>query len=136
MEDNIVHLLLKCEHVKAVWEKLKEYVKSIFGNSIEADFNDCNIILNNVHPKSTHVINTMVLICKQMIYRYKYNGEKIRFPIILHEITKYKNIKYYIAKKSSKLKTHQEKWLPQKSRVNGNNYGTFNNLVQHYIEMM
>ena len=99
-KQDIRHLYLECECTQIIWE----YFKRIFCDSALCwEYRD--IMENSVHPKSTHVINLIILIAKQFIYCKKCMNEKLQ----LHELTR-KIHSFYLKEKY--INPVQDKWAP------------------------
>ena len=62
-----------------------------------------------------HVANLIVLITKQMIYRFRCQKEILRFPVLKAQINNIENIEKYIAMKNNKLYKHEKKWMTIKN---------------------
>ena len=74
--DSIVHTLIECPHVRKLWQDFFKLIPESERTLICDD--PKNIILNNIYPKYGNIVNTKVLICKQLIYRYKCKNERIQ----------------------------------------------------------
>ena len=69
---------------------------------------------NTVHKKSTHVINVVVLIIKQFIFKMKCQGKLAQLTLnkILLEVKEFQNVELYNAKINCKTEPHRSKWSP------------------------
>ena len=65
-QETLEHLLIKCKEVKPLWEYIKEYAIKYTNNVC---LTSKNIMLNNVTDSWKSVVNFLVLVCKQYIYR-------------------------------------------------------------------
>ena len=74
-KQTIIHMLIDCEFAKVIWDKIKE----ICGKSDDFKWNAKNIILNNVHKRNNHIVNLIVLIIKQYLFRCKCLQQKANF---------------------------------------------------------
>ena len=84
--------------------------------STDISVNSQNIVLNLVHPKSSHIINFIVLIAKFVIYRAKCNNVLPTIFMIKNEIDLYYEIESFIAVKNNEIKRHEHKWEPYTKR--------------------
>lgn len=70
-----IHLFIECRKITPIWSKLKQYIRERFEDQGSVLlFSNKNIILNCVHPKFGSVINMIILITKQTIFRSKCQG--------------------------------------------------------------
>ena len=65
--------------------------------------------LGRVHCNPGHVVNFIVLVCKQFLYAKKCLGVKAHFKELLKVIDR---IEKYNAKEKGRLHYHQCKWAP------------------------
>lgn len=109
--EHTMHLFLQCMHVKKIWEHLENFI-SVQNPELTPvlDWSSENIIFNLVHPKSGHVVNFLVLITKQYIYRCRCLLITLEFSNLKKEIEAVRRIEYYIAKDKAKLQNHYSKW--------------------------
>lgn len=109
--EHLTHLFWSCNLVSQLWTQIQAY---IFDNNSDLDstleWNARNIFFNSVHPKPGHVVNLLILIVKQYIYRSRCSNSQLSFQHLLNEITTTKNIEYQIAKEKGKLVKHYRKW--------------------------
>ena len=61
------HLFFNCEKVQRLWVELKEHVAPMC--NLEMQFGLTNVIFNNVVNQPQHVVNFIILVAKQYIYR-------------------------------------------------------------------
>lgn len=111
VEDEI-HLFCECRIVKPIWQQLKSYIQHNQKTHVLETLNwsPVNIIFNTVHPKSSSVINFLVLITKQYIYRLRCMSARPTPNAVCLEIEKIYNIELCIAQKKQKLRKHAQKW--------------------------
>ena len=83
MKQTILHLLWDCRMVQPIWMYVQAKARQA---GITCEFNAVNIIFNCVHELRTHVINLIVLIVKQYIYRLKCMDQKLTRKGTLLEI--------------------------------------------------
>lgn len=110
--ETTLHLFCECPTVKTLWDDIELYIQSCANaNAINVlEWNNENIMFNTVHPKPSHVINFVILITKQYIYRQRCTGGQLYTPLLIREIDNIQNTEFYIAKNKGKLKKHFIKW--------------------------
>ena len=111
-KQDILHLLWGCQVTKNLWNKL---FKSLAIGNLKLTAN--NIIYNMVHPKSTHIVNLLVLITKFVIYQCKCDNTKPSYALVEKEINLYYNIEKYIANRKVKIAKFESKWNPVTNMV-------------------
>ena len=102
-EETMVHLLLECTHSTTLWEHIKEIDPNIV-------INFKNIILSTIHPSVTHVANTLAIIVKQFLYRYRCYEKQPNLKLLKNELSQVYYRDKYIAKMKHKSKQFNEKW--------------------------
>ena len=94
------------------WEQIFQFIKSNIQLDTTLDEENNNILFNTVHPVRTHIVNMMVLLAKQHIYRcrcFKVESNANTFFRQLNMIYMYKA--YYAKMKNVNFK-HIKKWKP------------------------
>ena len=81
----LVHLFAECKVTKNIWETMRELI----GCLDKCCWDKKAIILNKVHPKTMSIINFIVLVTRQLIFRCKYQGIKVNLRIIKQELEFY-----------------------------------------------
>ena len=82
-----VHLMVQCPLIRSLWATLRNFVSQCTKIKInETNFDANNIMMNDVHPKLSNIINLIVLITKQHIYYCKCNSKTIVFREIVEKI--------------------------------------------------
>ena len=110
----ITHLLYECKCVKIIWSQfMREYEQ--FSHELELNF--ANIVYNKIHPKSKHVINLIVLIIKQYIYRCKCEMKTPTYDNIRLEIERFYSTERYNATVVQQNSKHITKWSPIKPQL-------------------
>ena len=108
--ENMTHLFWECHKVKTLWENLKSYMELRF-KKFNLIFNCATIIFNRVDlTKTSSVINFLVLVTKQFIYRQRCQQKDINFPILKQIIMQIENVEKYIAVKNNRVQRHNAKW--------------------------
>lgn len=70
-KEHTLHLFIQCTQVSRLWKRLQDWLihELDIPQAQNLNWSPKNIIFNTVHPTSSHVINFIVLITKQYIYR-------------------------------------------------------------------
>ena len=123
-------MLIKCNHLTLVWTRVISYLKQQESSNI-LELKPENLIMNNVHPQSTHLINTQVLVLKQLIFQNKCLNEATTFNEFLRELSIVEQNERYIASKVGKVATHNEKWISLKRQQTN-----LSDFVHNYITNM
>ena len=110
--ENIMHFFIECPIARKLWEKLQEYVNDNITSHGELDFSDQVIIFNCLHEQRQHLVNMIVLIAKQYLYRSCYMGTKPLFKNLQNEIILIHRQELYYVKMKNKLDKHFKKWAP------------------------
>ena len=77
----------------------------------ELQFNTSVIITNKVHTKPRNIVNLLVLIIKQLLYRHHCMNKRIpTIEQIIQEIELVKDIEFNNARIKNKLFVHVNKW--------------------------
>ena len=100
------HLFWECEQTQAIWAKLWQFLGkyNIFGSYSYPTVLRCDVV------PGKHIANLIVLITKQIIYRYKCKSEKIKWTHVATEILYIKKLEKYNASITGTLVKHQKKW--------------------------
>ena len=99
-----LHLLYSCSRAKRIWSQLGDYIDD-FGFDFQAT--PSKIILNNF---DIPIINFIVLVIKQMLFRFKCTKEELTWSEIVREIENLYEIELYNAILNRKLAKHVYKW--------------------------
>lgn len=105
------HLFIECPVISRIWNQLQDYICS--NNAQLSDYltwSNKNIMFNLVHPIASHIVNLLVLITEQYIYRSRCKIAKPTIDGIIFEIEQIKEIEYGIARQKGKLNKHYDKW--------------------------
>ena len=103
-----IHLFWSCRVVQDLWMQFTEYYQPKY--QVQIYLNPKNIIMNTVVKSKKHVVNFLVLIAKQYIYRQKCLKEALSFIGLKEIILSTENMEKYIATKNGKIGKHQKKW--------------------------
>lgn len=135
IEDEI-HLFCECPLTQNIWKKIQEYIVDNDRHNIYSllTWSSQHIIFSSVHPNKSNVINFIVTIVKQYIYRCRCLKKAILMsPEFIEEIDKVYNIEFNIAVRKGKLRRHSQKW----SFVKDINYQEdSNSFIIDYIQNM
>ena len=101
-KQTIIHLLVECKQSKDIWEN---FHKTFLNDEAQKPITFENVLFNNVCENSNHIINFLVLITKQYIYRCKCQNDKISWNALLAEYKLIKRTEIYNA-------TVKRRWSP------------------------
>ena len=68
-QETILHVFCECELVENLWKKAEQWIQSLFG--IQISFSKELIIFNNYKGVASKLMNTFIIILKQLIYSCK-----------------------------------------------------------------
>lgn len=107
-----VHLFVECRYSKQIWNEIKDYIaQNIDTETLNLlEWSVKTICFNLVHPKPASVVNMLVLITKQFIYRNRCASQLPNSNALIAEIEQIYKIEYNIAKENGKLVKHYQKW--------------------------
>ena len=105
-KETYVHLFVKCDHVKAIWKYINEYIVNKGCNDLISS--DPSAIIFNSFRKP--VINVICTIVKQYIYRQRCMGKPLNGPEVKSIIWSTENVEKYIAERNGLQKKHLLKW--------------------------
>ena len=106
--ETILHLLVECNIVKRIWYFVQEICKRC---KIDANWTKENIILNRVtSPK--HVINHIVLLCKQYIYSNRCMGKITTVKNFVKKLNDEFYLEYYSSIRTHSVRKFFIKWDP------------------------
>ena len=98
------HLFISCRHAAEIWEQLAEYLDE-YGFNFEVKAK--NIILNNYEDR---IVNFLVLVVKQLLYRHKCQQKTLNWKQVLREIENLYQLEMFNAVSNNKINIHVEKW--------------------------
>ena len=98
------HLFWECVYIKSLWDKFSICMEN---NGIHLSLTYDQILLNNVMRPAAHVVNLLVLIIKQLIYRAKCNKKKLTWQQVMYEIKTIERLERY---NTTNVKKHMNKW--------------------------
>ena len=108
-KQTIRHLMFECSKIRPIWMRLQAKLKRF---SLSGEFNFSTIITNTVCPDSNDIINTIVLICKQFIYRCKCQDVTPVYNSVLAEIQLNYRIELYNVCKMNNVVKVKKRWSP------------------------
>lgn len=131
--ETILHLFCECDVVKSLLQGLRNYVQqNVFQN---CNWSNQNFLFNTVHENPSHVINLLVIITKQYIYRQRCLHKCLFLPALTQEIELVYMLEYRIAKSTARLKKHIIKWMVLKPELEQQLQDLQNqNFIQNYLD--
>lgn len=136
--ERIPHLFCECDYVKSFWHTIKEFIQN---NAVDEAtlcvWSAENILSNVVYPKPSHVINLIVLVAKQFIYRQRCQKKTPYAEVFLRELEQIYNIEFRIAYNTGKMRRHYKKWCVIKQELTEklDNFDE-DNFINHYLQTM
>lgn len=106
--ETTLHLFFECACVRKLWTALSKWFKYFY--EINVTFTAELCLLNNFAKRNSALINIIVLITKFFIYRCKSQKCLPKFTLLVKEISKVKNIEFFIASKNDKLYKFARRW--------------------------
>ena len=106
--ETISHLLYECIHVKPIWGKINSMLTYCELENID-DIQ--HVILNNV-GNTKHVMNEIVLLTKQLIYRKRCEGKKITIANVIGEYSSEYYIQMFSGKRNGRESQVAKRWNP------------------------
>lgn len=139
-KEHTLHLFWQCHKVQALWKLVQDYVQLNTRSQLESIliWNEQNVMFNLVHPKPGHIINLIVLIVKQFIYKTRCLDARLSFQALENEIELTKKIEYNIAKQKGKLVYFYEKWsqLYSEMQMSDTERQNQNLYITNYLDRM
>lgn len=127
--ETYVHLFYDCTKVRKLWQDIEQWFCYLTSRmEIEVFFSVKNIMLNLVTERKSHVLNLLILIVKQFIYRCRCLNVAPSFDQVYKQILEVCQIEEFIAKRKDKWNYHVKKWkiikpsLQLQQNTNGNDY--------------
>jgi len=105
--ENISHLFITCNITARLWTELKNWIKNK-GYQKNIDIN--NIILNNIENDPKHVINLVVLIAKQYIYKTRCLKTLPNIQELVKHVEEIDRIEKYLAVSQNRIQSFKRKW--------------------------
>ena len=127
-KETIMHMLYYCPKIQKIWEDIQEYCKKLNGDIFQLSAE--NIILNNVHPKKSHVNNFIVLAAKTKLYTIRCLKTNLETKKIIEYIEECRRCELYNAKQTGKVGYYNKKW----AKSNGNTSQNIETQVIEYLE--
>ena len=111
VKEDDVHLFAECEITKRFWSNVWLFLESRFDISVDTNkISASNILFNTVHTNPGHLINFIVLMGKQYIYRQRCLNKPINVTEFRATCLKQCSIEKIIATKNGNLSKHCKKW--------------------------
>lgn len=110
------HLFYDCSIVQELWNYVKRFLWDNLIRSVyrQLEFSVQNVLFNTVHPSFAHIVNFIVLIVKQFIYRCKCLKTPLSPEQAIGEVDYVFRIEGQIAREKNKWNKHVSKWKPLK----------------------
>ena len=108
-KQSILHLMYYCTEVQAIWNRVRAKCRL---KKIPVEFSPQNVIFNTIHDKTNHIVNTIVLIIKQYVYRCICMDRKVEYAQVLYKIQLYYRIEHENASFLTSYKKIEAKWSP------------------------
>ena len=138
--ETLVHVYFECNKVQTYWQKVKEYIWEMFPHE-KLSWDPVCIVLNTVHKSVKHVINMIVLVAKQYIYRVRCEkvagkNSSLRHSYLRLEVKKIREIEYGYAKERGLLRKHYAKWSAYYDPKEIVYYSSIETFTEEYIANM
>lgn len=108
--ETVFHLLWFCPVIRAFWTKLFQWCKYICKIDLQSDIEPFHVILNCYKGEYVQLVNTILLITKQYIYRCKCQKQKLSIMELVTSIYNYQKMEASIAKEKKIYYKHEKKW--------------------------
>ena len=133
-KESISHMLVTCPKADAIWQRVKGYMSKNFPQ-VSTTWTTVDILFNTVAQRTDHVINLLVLITKQYIYRQKCLSKEILFNEVQREFVNVQRLEKYIAVKNDHFCKYAKKWcvLSKEKYVINSSY---NDGIDEYVYEM
>ena len=107
--ETIIHLFWECPTIQDMWQEMRVFLEQYF--KVELNLTATNVIFNQVVERRMHVVNFIVLVIKQYVYKQRCLKLSICVPELIQNIKRVENIEKFIAVKNGKIDVHKRKWL-------------------------
>ena len=108
-KQTIMHLMWECQEVQKIWTRFAE----IFLENELDSLNFANILFNRVIFKpENHIVNFLVLVTKQFIFRKKCQNKKLSINELMYEYNLHRKIELYNAATNQTTKKCTKRWSP------------------------
>ena len=106
--ETILHLLVQCPVSQLLWQKLENMLKYFLEIRVTLDLR--SIIMNNYNGPQKSMVNTAIIILKQVIYTAKCFNENPNFGTYMNKLMYWFEIEKTYAYQCNKYKKVLEKW--------------------------
>lgn len=132
-EDEI-HLFSDCVKIQNLWNSIKNFIVNNERNNVSQElvWSSKNIIFSTVHPRADNVINFIVTITKQYIFRVRCTKSVLNYQHLEDYIEQIYQLENNIAIHKRKWKRHVQKWSCLKEIVDNET----EDFVNQYISDM
>lgn len=131
IEDEI-HLFIECSRIQSIWEALRNYIdhsKVDKNDYIDLVWSHKNILFSQVHPVPSDVVNFLVTIAKQYIYKVCCMQSILSAEQLINDIENIFNMETNIALRKGKMRKHRSKWKSIKNLPEDDD-----NYIDNYID--
>lgn len=108
--ETVSHMLWHCPKVQSFWKNLFKWLKYTCKIDLLKDIDAYQLLLNMYKGKHGQLINTILLITKQYIYRTKCQKGNLNLMSLITQICHYQKIEAEIAKDKNISPKHERKW--------------------------
>ena len=102
------HILWCCPYSKRLWNWYNEICMLEDLNTIDY----AEMVIGTKFPKSHAILQEILLLIKQFLYRKRCENIKPNLTVLLKEITQFKDTEMYVARRNSTLPKVLKKWSP------------------------
>ena len=106
--ETTLHILWDCVKIQKLWKTLQRWLKCML--RIDITFTEDMIMYNNYKGPCKDLLNSIILIVKQYMYREKCTKQLLNFVNMLQNVYQTESVEYIIAKQMNCLYKHQLKW--------------------------
>ena len=111
---------------------MRQWIEEIT-ETISCEWSLKNIILNKVHPKSSHVVNLITVLTKQLIYSAKCKQEQLTLQSVKTEVYLTEQLERYHARATKKLRFNIVK---RGTIIRDYEQNSINDIIDNYLEKM
>ena len=106
--ETTLHILWDCVKIQKLGKTLQRWLKYML--RIDITFTGDMIMYNNYKGPCKDLLNSIILIVKQYMYREKCTKQLLNFVNMLQNVYQTESVEYIIAKQMNCLYKHQLKW--------------------------
>lgn len=113
--ESIEHLFWKCKHIRKLWSKLEHFLTEKCPHIINLKFDQALVLINFIHVpelQTDSVLDLIILVVKQFIYRCKFNKTKPTINFLKFELYRRYEIEKEMALSAGKMNVFKFRWGP------------------------